>query len=143
MPSDLVAVLDTNVWVSGIFFRRGIPATILRAWRDRRFEIVVTAETLGELERELQEKVKVLSEAVESTKRFDALLGSSPLMQRLYEQLGQVADTEASVLVTGESGTGKELVARAIHSKSRRFRRGKASLFLPGERVLFGRSERQ
>ena len=57
MPSALVVVLDTNVWVSGVFFRRGIPAAILRAWRDRRFEIVVTAETLGELERKLQEKM--------------------------------------------------------------------------------------
>jgi putative PIN family toxin of toxin-antitoxin system len=57
MPSTLVVVLDTNVWVSGVFFRRGIPAAILRAWRDRRFEIIVTAETLDELERNLQEKM--------------------------------------------------------------------------------------
>jgi putative PIN family toxin of toxin-antitoxin system len=56
MISDLVVVLDTNVWISGIFFRRGIPAAILSAWRDRRFEIVVTADTLGELEHKLQEK---------------------------------------------------------------------------------------
>jgi putative PIN family toxin of toxin-antitoxin system len=57
MPPDLAVVLDTNVWISGIFFRRGIPAIILRAWRDRRFEIVATSETLAELERTLQEKV--------------------------------------------------------------------------------------
>jgi putative PIN family toxin of toxin-antitoxin system len=57
MFSTLVVVLDTSVWVSGVFFRRGIPARILRAWRDRRFEIVVTSETLAELERKLEEKV--------------------------------------------------------------------------------------
>jgi putative PIN family toxin of toxin-antitoxin system len=57
MPPDLAVVLDTNVWISGIFFRRGIPAIILRAWRDRRFEIVATPETLTELERKLREKV--------------------------------------------------------------------------------------
>jgi putative PIN family toxin of toxin-antitoxin system len=57
MPPDLAVVLDTNVWISGIFFRRGMPAIILRAWRDRRFEIVATSETLAELERKLQEKV--------------------------------------------------------------------------------------
>ena len=56
MSSALVVVLDTSVWISGIFFRRGIPARILRAWRDPRFEIVVTSETLAELERKLQEK---------------------------------------------------------------------------------------
>jgi putative PIN family toxin of toxin-antitoxin system len=57
VSSALVVVLDTNVWISGVFFRRGVPASILRAWRDRRFEIVVTPETLAELERKLREKV--------------------------------------------------------------------------------------
>jgi two-component system response regulator HydG len=71
-------------------------------------------------QRELQEKVKILSEAVERSKRFGELLGSSPPMQRLYEQLSQISETDASVLITGESGTGKELVARAIHDKSDR-----------------------
>ena len=57
MFSTPIVVLDTSVWISGVFFRRGIPASILRAWRDRRFEIVVTSETLAELERKLREKV--------------------------------------------------------------------------------------
>ena len=57
MFSTPVVVLDTSVWISGVFFRRGIPASILRAWRDRRFEIIVTSETLAELERKLREKV--------------------------------------------------------------------------------------
>ncbi len=68
----------------------------------------------------LQEKVKILSEEVDRTKRFDAILGASPPMQRLFDQLARIADSEASVLITGESGTGKELVARAIHRESRR-----------------------
>jgi len=56
MPADLTVVLDTNVWISGIFFRRGIPARILAAWRDHRFEIVVTPDTLTELETQLRQK---------------------------------------------------------------------------------------
>ncbi len=56
MVSTSTVVLDTSVWISGIFFGRSIPALILRAWRDGRFEIAVTAETLAELERTLQEK---------------------------------------------------------------------------------------
>jgi len=57
MLSTLVVMLDTGVWISGVFFRRGIPARVLRAWRDGRFEIVATSETLAELERKLREKV--------------------------------------------------------------------------------------
>lgn len=56
MSANLTVVIDTNVWISGIFFRRGVPASILRAWRDCRFEIVATSETLAELERKLREK---------------------------------------------------------------------------------------
>jgi two-component system response regulator HydG len=41
-------------------------------------------------------------------------------MQRLYDLITRVADSEASILIIGESGTGKELVAQALHKKSRR-----------------------
>jgi len=51
------------------------------------------------------------------------LLGSSPPMRILVEQIRLVAATEAGVLVLGENGTGKELVARAIHDASPRRRR--------------------
>ena len=51
---------------------------------------------------------------------FEGILGSSPQMQRLFEILGQVSATSATVLITGESGTGKELVARAVHQNSPR-----------------------
>ena len=70
--------------------------------------------------RHLQEKIKFLSDAVARTARFEELLGESPGMQKLYDQLSRIADSEASVLIIGESGTGKELVARALHSRSRR-----------------------
>jgi len=48
------------------------------------------------------------------------MIGTSPSMQRLYQQIDRVAPTRASVLITGESGTGKELVSRAIHRLSPR-----------------------
>ena len=48
------------------------------------------------------------------------LIGESPPMRRLREELARVAQTDARVLITGENGTGKELVARAIHRASPR-----------------------
>ncbi len=51
---------------------------------------------------------------------FMGLLGKSALMQRLFEQIRNAAQSEAPVLIFGESGTGKNLVASAIHALSRR-----------------------
>ncbi len=49
-----------------------------------------------------------------------ALVGESPALRALLEQIEKVGPTRARVLITGESGTGKELVARAIHESSQR-----------------------
>ncbi len=51
---------------------------------------------------------------------FENIIGHSPPMQRLFELLGRVSTTNATVLILGESGTGKELVAQAIHRNSPR-----------------------
>ncbi len=51
---------------------------------------------------------------------FDELLGESPAMKSLREQIERVSDANAAVLLRGERGTGKELVARAIHRGSAR-----------------------
>ena len=58
---------------------------------------------------------------------YGALIGKSTPMRDLYQKLGQVAATEAAVLVSGESGTGKELVASTIHDLSPR----REEVFLP------------
>jgi Nif-specific regulatory protein len=48
------------------------------------------------------------------------LIGASPAMRLIYEEIAQVARTNATTLIRGESGTGKELVACAIHNNSER-----------------------
>ena len=48
------------------------------------------------------------------------MVGASPVMQQIYQDIRKVASTDAPVLITGESGTGKELAAQAIHERSSR-----------------------
>ena len=48
------------------------------------------------------------------------IIGTSPAMEKVFDTIRRVADSDVSVLIVGESGTGKELVARAIHRQSMR-----------------------
>jgi two-component system response regulator HydG len=70
--------------------------------------------------RALREEVKRLRHVVTESQRFDDILGTSPAMQKMYDLITRVAETDTTVLVMGESGTGKELVAKAIHQRSPR-----------------------
>jgi transcriptional regulator with GAF, ATPase, and Fis domain len=56
----------------------------------------------------------------EETRGLGEIIGRSPPMRHVSEQIGVVAPTNATVLILGESGTGKELVAREIHKASAR-----------------------
>ncbi|MEM9457787.1 MAG: sigma-54 dependent transcriptional regulator [Myxococcota bacterium] len=69
---------------------------------------------------QMSREVARLRRALADTRRFGELIGKSPAMRQVFDQVERVAETEASVLITGESGTGKELVARSVHEHSRR-----------------------
>ncbi len=68
----------------------------------------------------LHHEIGELREELRKLGRFGRILGGSPRMQLLYDQLGRVAPTSATVLLVGESGTGKELAAQTVHDLSRR-----------------------
>jgi len=53
-------------------------------------------------------------------RRFEQIIGNSPALESVLEQVQQVAPTDSTVLIQGETGTGKELIARAIHNLSAR-----------------------
>jgi transcriptional regulator with GAF, ATPase, and Fis domain len=60
---------------------------------------------------------------VSRERRFEQLIGNSPALESVLEQVERVAATDSTVLIQGETGTGKELIARAVHNISTRYGR--------------------
>ncbi len=80
-------------------------------------EKVVVTVSNAKKQKELIEKEKILSQEL----RGDVeIIGNSPLMMKLKEQITLSAPSEGRVLIFGENGTGKELVAKKIHQLSKR-----------------------
>src|ERR1700730_16619668 len=71
-----------------------------------------------------------------NTRRFEQIIGNSPALESVLEQVEQVAPTDSTVLIQGETGTGEELVARAIHNLSMRCGRPYAKVDCPA--IPFG-----
>lgn len=82
-------------------------------------ELLVKINRLLEMKKLIAEN-QLLRKEIQRNFDFSQLVGKSQLMQRVFDMIKTVADTESTVLVTGSSGTGKELVARAIHFNSKR-----------------------
>ncbi len=96
-----------------------VPISISTAiLRDADGNVVGGAETFRDLS-----EVEQLRKELEHRYSFADIIGRSRAMQKLFELLPTVAESNSTVLIEGESGTGKELVARAIHDLSPR--RGK------------------
>lgn len=75
-------------------------------------------EELTRFKRQLEIENSYLQQFVNSSQILPGLIGESPAIARLKEQILHVAPTNAIVLIVGESGTGKELVAEEIHKQS-------------------------
>ena len=81
----------------------------------------ITDQILLKRERERLEAQNVyLREEIKSVHNFEEMVGSSPGLRGVLRDVQRVAPTDATVLIQGETGTGKELIARAIHSASKR-----------------------
>jgi len=83
--------------------------------------IDITDRVLAEREKAcLEQQNLYLQEEIKSSRDFEEIVGRSLSLAAVLENVRRVAPTDASVLITGETGTGKELIARAIHSSSKR-----------------------
>jgi DNA-binding NtrC family response regulator len=114
LREDLVLVAMTR---SG---DRGIPIKASRAGADEFFLAPLNFSELQiVLARAIQKRAmeiegRRLVEQVESKSAFCGLIGGSAAMQKVYQAVLSVADSNSSVVLRGESGTGKELIAQAI-----------------------------
>jgi PAS domain S-box-containing protein len=68
----------------------------------------------------LASEAEYLKEEIRSLHNFGEIIGRSAPLRRVLQDIGEVATTDATVLILGETGTGKEVVARAIHAASDR-----------------------
>lgn len=72
------------------------------------------------LKNQLKEEKLYLEEEIRTEYNFEEIIGKSPALKRVLQDVETVAATDSTVLVYGETGTGKELIAHAIHNLSRR-----------------------
>ncbi len=98
-----------------IKFLRVIAAMIAQAMR--------VEQTVNEESRKIAEENIHLKQELKEKYEFGHLIGNSSPMRQVYDQVSQVARSNATVLLRGESGTGKELIANAIHYNSLRSKR--------------------
>ena len=77
-------------------------------------------EELRLAKEKLAEEKVYLEEEIDTELGFGEIIGQSKALRDVLEQVAKVAATDATVLILGETGTGKELIARAIHSMSKR-----------------------
>ncbi|HZE68282.1 MAG TPA: sigma 54-interacting transcriptional regulator [Pyrinomonadaceae bacterium] len=72
------------------------------------------------LKNKLKEEKLYLEEEIRTEYNFEEIVGNSPALKRVLQEVQTVAATDSTVLIYGETGTGKELIAHAIHNLSQR-----------------------
>jgi len=77
-------------------------------------------EEIAELKSRLERENIYLLEEIHKEHDFREIVGSSPALLKLLDNVEAAAPTDTNVLIFGETGSGKELIARAVHSRSRR-----------------------
>ena len=112
----VLAIFDTKVLGQEDF-------NWLRVFADHAAVSIANARAFEEIEylkARLEEENHYLRQEVTEAVGANGIVGGSPALEKVLQQIRLVAPTDAAVLITGESGTGKELVARALHEGSPR-----------------------
>lgn len=83
-------------------------------------ELQVALEQVQALQKKLQAENVYLQEEIRNEHNFEEMVGTSPALMNLLSKVERIAPTDSTVLIHGETGVGKELIARALHSHSKR-----------------------
>jgi len=103
--------------------------TAVHAMKEGAFDYLVKPFDPDEIELQIKKIVGhqelvleniLLRKKLEEKYQHDEIIGKSEAMQKIFELIERVAQTDSTVLITGESGTGKELIAQAVHANSPR-----------------------
>jgi two-component system, NtrC family, response regulator AtoC len=104
--------------------KRGAVDFLTKPVNIERLEVLIQRALKSKM---LEVEVKQLHERLDAKYTFDGILGHSPKIQAVIDQVKLVSPSKATILIEGESGTGKELIAQAVHQTSSRAR----SPFIP------------
>ena len=116
----ITAYGDVDLAVEAI--RKGAMDFVMKPWKNEKLlASVMSAIKLRASKIEI-EKLRHTQRKLSTdlNHNFKEIIGNSPAIQRVYELIEKVANTDANILILGENGTGKELIARAIHQLSSR-----------------------
>lgn len=123
-PEAIVVMItafgDVNLAVAAI--KQGATDFVLKPWQNEK--LLATIFAAGSLRKARLEVANLRSRqeqlSADMNQPFSEFIGSSLAMQKVYDTILKVAETDANVLILGENGTGKELVARSLHRHSTR-----------------------
>jgi DNA-binding NtrC family response regulator len=123
-PHAVVVMITAHAGVQTAVeaMKRGATDFVSKPWSNER--LLATVRTAAALRTSRQvaatERKRAVAISAPAAGGETPLLGQSAAMRRVYSLIERAGPTEANVLILGENGTGKELVARELHSKSRR-----------------------
>ena len=92
---------------------------VVKPWRNEKLLATIMSAYKLSQSKQTVEKLKSRQKALVQDKKVE-IIGESPNMQKVFNTIEKVAETDANVLILGENGTGKEMIARSLHSQSKR-----------------------
>lgn len=120
-PAPVVIMMTAygNVETAVEAMKRGAYDFVTKPLNLEKLEIMIKRALQS---RATEAQVQVLHERLDKKFSFEGIIGNSPALQNVLEQVKQVAPSKATVMLYGETGTGKELIAQMVHQNSPRAR---------------------